>query len=77
LRVWADDTGFAISEVMEDDEVEGAKAGRKIFNPHRGRKKQAAAFRKWAVANRKRLESMTFAQVLGALKRRGISFVKA
>lgn len=74
--MYADDVGFSVAEVG-DEEVEGSKAGRKIFSPHRGRKKHAAAFRKWAKANRKKLESMSFTQVLGALKRRGISFVKA
>lgn len=74
--MYADDVGFSVAEVT-DAEVDGAGSGRKIFNPHRGRKKHSAAFRKWAKANRKKLESMTFAQVLGALKRRGISFVKA
>lgn len=75
--MYADDVGFSVAEVVENSEVEGTTTGRKIFNPHRGRKKYATAFRKWATANRKKLESMSFTQVLGALKRRGISYVKA
>ena len=72
----ADDTGFSIETI--EDEVEGSTSPRKkIFNPYRGRKKQARAFRKWAKTNRKKLETMTFSQVLGALKRAGISYVKA
>ncbi len=75
--MYADDVGFSVAEVVENSEVEGGTTGRKIFNPHRGRKKYAAAFRKWAKANRQKLNGMTFSQVLGALKRAGISYVKA
>jgi hypothetical protein len=68
LRVRADDEGFSIGE------VEGSNA--QIYSTYRGRKKNAKAFHTWAEANRKKLATMSFAQVMRALKRAGIDFLK-
>jgi hypothetical protein len=74
LWVRSDGEGFSITD--QSAAVEGT-TGVKIFNPHRGRKKQARAFQKWAKTNLQKLNKMSFSQVLGALKRAGISYVKA
>lgn len=74
LWIRSDGEGFSVTD--QSAAVEGT-TGVRVFNPHRGRKKQARAFQKWAKANLQRLNQMTFSQVLGALKRAGISYVKA
>lgn len=68
LRVRADEEGFSINE------VEGS--GSRIYSTYQGRKRNARAFHKWAEANREKLAEMSFAQVMRALKRAGISFLK-
>jgi hypothetical protein len=74
LWIKSDGEGFSVTD--QSAAVEGA-TGTTIFNPHRGRKKHARAFQKWAKDRLERLNHMTFSQVLGALKRAGISYVKA
>lgn len=74
LRIRSDGEGFSVTD--ESSAVEGT-TGARIFSPHKGRKKNARAFQKWAKARLQKLNSMTFAQVAGALKRAGISYMKA